>query len=110
MEVRDTINIAIEFARNPGARYNYEGDNSGQKFLENLLVPKFEKAVSGNYKLLIILDGVLGYPSSFVSGSFGKLSLDKGANLVLKHLTFESNNTLRIQKIINEIQNPIKKS
>ena len=76
MEIKDTINIANEFSHRPGARYIYEGKDSGQLFLENHLLPKFEKAVSENYKLCIVLDGVIGYPSSFVSGSFGKLSLD----------------------------------
>lgn len=110
MEIKDTISIAKDFHKNPGARYKYEGKNSGEEFLEQLLLPKFEKAVSDNYILLIDLNDVLGYPSSFVSGSFGKLSLDKGADLVLKHLNFKSNSQLKLEKIINEIQKPTQKS
>ena len=109
MEIKDTINIAKDFCTDPGARYKYEGVHSGEEFLEKFLLPKFEKAVSEKYILQIELNGVMGYPSSFVSGSFGKLSLDKGADLVLTHLKFESSSQLRIDKITSEIKKPTKK-
>ena len=109
METKDSINIAEDFADDLGARYKYEGPNSGELFLMTLLLPKFEKAVEGQYLLTVNLDGLMGLPSSFVSGSFGKLSLDKGASLLLKHLQFISKNELRIEKIVAEIKNPIKK-
>jgi len=106
MEIGDRIIIATDFATTPGARYRRDGDFSGEQFLEELLLVKFEKAVTGNY----ILDKVWGYPSSFVSGSFGKLSLAKGADLVLKHISFKSEeNPIRLEKVINEIKNPKKK-
>jgi len=110
MEIKDTIIIAKDFAPTPGARYRRDGEFSGEQFLEELLLPKFEKAVEGNYILKIDLDKVWGYPSSFVSGSFGKLSLAKGSDLVLKHISFKSDeNPIRLEKIIYEIKNPIKK-
>jgi len=110
MEIGDRIIIATDFATTPGARYRRDGDFSGEQFLEELLLVKFEKAVTGNYILLIDLDKVWGYPSSFVSGSFGKLSLAKGADLVLKHISFKSEeNPIRLEKVINEIKNPKKK-
>ena len=110
MDIKDKIIIATDFASTPGARYRKDGDFSGEQFLEELLLPKFEKAVAGNYILLIDLDKVWGYPSSFVSGSFGKLSLAKSAVLVLKHISFKSDeNPIRLEKVINEIKNPRKK-
>lgn len=109
MEIKDKINIARDFATELGARYKYEGPNSGELFLENNLLPKFEEAVKEGYQLEIELDGVIGYPSSFVSGSFGKLSLEKGAVLLLKHLVFTSSNPLRKEKIMLEIENPKRK-
>lgn len=110
MDIKDKIIIATDFASTPGARYRKDGDFSGEQFLEELLLPKFEKAVAGNYILLIDLDKVWGYPSSFVSGSFGKLSLAKSADLVLKHISFKSDeNPIRLEKVINEIKNPRKK-
>lgn len=111
MEIKDTLTVATEFSKTPGARYLKDGSNySGETFLKDFLRPKFEKAVAGNYILKIILDGALGYPSSFVSGSFGKLSVEKTAALMLKHIVFESDdNPLRAEKIIHEINNPKKK-
>lgn len=110
MEINDTLIIAKEFKDNPGARDRDDGPNSGQQFLEELLVDRFNKAVNENYILLIDLDGVWGYPSSFVSGSFGKLSMERGAELLLKHLSFKSDrNPLRLNKVINEIKNPTPK-
>lgn len=110
MEIKDKIIIATDFATTPGARYRKDGAFSGEQFLEEILINKFEKAVEGNYILQIDLDKVWGYPSSFVSGSFGKLSIAKGADLVLKHISFKSDeNPVRLEKVIFEIKNPRKK-
>lgn len=107
MEIKDTIVIARDFKDNPGARDREDGPHSGQEFLEDILLERFNKAVTEEYILLIDLDGVWGYPSSFIGGSFGKLSIDRGSELLLKHLKFKSEkNPLRINKVINEIKNP----
>lgn len=102
------INILNDFGRLLGARYIYEGPYSGQDFLERILKPKFELALENNQKLYIELDGVRGYPSSFVSGSFGKLSIEFGKEKVLNNVEFISNNSIRKEKILNEIANPKK--
>lgn len=110
MEIKDKIIIAQDFSDTPTARYRKDGKFSGQAFLEDLLLPKFENAVKGGYLLLIDLDKVWGYPSSFVSGSFGKMSLDKGSELLLRHIKFKSDeNPLRLEAIIREIKTPRKK-
>lgn len=110
MEIKDKIIVKTDFSDTPGARYKSDGPNSGELFLEKLLTEKFENAKNGNYKLLIDLDGVWGYPSSFVSGSFGKLSIKYGAETVLKHIEFKSlGNSIRLENIINEIKKPKKK-
>jgi len=110
MEVKDTINIAKDFADNPGAREIQDGPNSGEQFYNELLLPKFNKAVEENYLLMIVLDGVFGFPSSFISGSFGKLSMERGKDLCLKHLRFTSEkNPMREQKVRDEIENPTPK-
>jgi hypothetical protein len=107
MEVKDRIVIASDFTTTPGARYRKDGEFSGEEFLEVILLPRFEKAVNGGYIIEIDLDRVWGYPSSFVSGSFGKLSVSKGSDLVLKHLIFKSlENPMRLEKILTEIKNP----
>tara|TARA_B100000508_G_scaffold36077_1_gene27896 strand:- start:14357 stop:14698 length:342 start_codon:yes stop_codon:yes gene_type:complete len=107
MEIKDKLSIAEDFSDAPGARYREDGDNSGQEFLEDHLLPKFNLAVEGGYKLLVDIDGVWGFPSSFVSGSFGKLSLEKGAELVLKHIEFKSDDSqTQLEDIISEIEKP----
>ena len=109
MEIKDKIVVWQDFSVNPGARYRTDGPFSGQQFLEEHLEPKFDKAVQENHILEIDLDGVWGYPSSFVSGSFGKLSLKHGADKVLEHIHFKSEqSSLRLEKIINEIKKPRK--
>lgn len=110
MKIKDTLVVAKEFKDNPGARDRDDGPHSGQQFLEDILLARFNKAVEENYILLIDLDGVWGYPSSFVSGSFGELSMKRGPEILLKHLSFKSDkNPIRIDKIINEIKNPTPK-
>jgi hypothetical protein len=110
MKIKDTLVIAVEFKDNPGARDREDGPNSGQEFLEDVFLARFNKAVDENYIVLIDLDGVWGYPSSFVSGSFGKLSMERGSEILLKHLQFKSDkNPIRIDKVLNEIKNPTPK-
>jgi len=107
MDVISTIVIAKDFNEDPGAREEKDGMNSGQKFYQDLLLPKFEFVKENNGELLIDLDGVFGYPSSFVSGSFGALSIKYGSELVLNHLKFKSDRRpIRIDKIVYEIKNP----
>lgn len=104
------INIRTDFSDSPGARYRKDGPHSGEEFFEKHLKPKFEEAINNNVKLIVNLDGVWGYPSSFVSGSFGKLSLEKGKDLVLSTIEFVSNESeIRMNRIISEIQNPTKR-
>ena len=109
MEIKDKIIVWQDFTDNPGARYRKDGPYSGQQFLEDLLEPKFIKAKDAEYLLEIDLDGVWGYPSSFVSGSFGKLSMKYTSDLVLKHIVFKSEqSSIRQEKIVNEIKKPRK--
>jgi hypothetical protein len=110
MKIEDKILIASDFSQTPGARYREDGEFSGEQFLEELLLPKFTKAVENKYILFVDLDKVWGYPSSFVSGSFGKLSIQYGADVLLKHIEFKSeDNGFRLEKIIKEINKPSKK-
>lgn len=106
MEIKDTLNIKAEFGDTPGARYRKDGDHSGQEFLEDHLRPKFIKAKTNGYILSVILDGLWGSPSSFISGSFGLLSIEFGKDEVLKYLRLISANKITFQKYISEINNP----
>jgi len=104
------ITIRTDFSDSPGARYRKDGPNSGEEFYETLLRPKFDDAITSHVKLEIDLDGVWGYPSSFVSGSFGKLSIEEGAEIVLSTIIFISHESeTRKNRIIEEIKEPTKK-
>lgn len=107
MEIRKTINISKDFSRTPGARYKVDGHHSAQEFLEKY-ESYFEEAIDMGFILLIDLDGAQGYPSSFVSGTFGKLSKRFGADVLLAHIEFKSNSQTRLDKIIREIRKPNK--
>jgi hypothetical protein len=110
MEILEKINIATDFSETLGARFISDGDYSAEEFYNTLLKPKFDIVIAKNGYLEINLDNTYGYPSSFISGSFGKLSIDYGVDTVLKHLKFISeDDPLTEENIINEINTPRKK-
>ena len=63
------IEIAKDFSRYPSGRSIADGPHSGEKFREEFLVP----ALKDHDEVVIILDGVKGYPSSFTEEAFGGL-------------------------------------
>ena len=67
------INIAKDYTRCPGARYESEGDYSGERFREDFLAPMIKEAIKTGVKLEVILDGSAGYSASFIEESFGGL-------------------------------------
>ena len=62
---------------------------------------KFKEALDQNVKLKIDLDGVEGYPSSFLSESFGLLGNEYGADEVWNRLILISN---EVPKYIKKIK------
>lgn len=110
MEIKDTLIIAKEFGDTAGARDYDDGPFSGKEFYDKFLQDRFVKAKDEGYILRIDIDGFWGWPSSFVSGSFGLLSMKYGAETVLKHLELKCvKNPLKITKAIYEINNPLSK-
>lgn len=67
------INVAEDFSRYPGGRYRDDGEHSGEEFRDDFLVPALELARANNGKVVVVLDGVTGYPSSFLEEAFGGL-------------------------------------
>ncbi|WP_082223900.1 STAS-like domain-containing protein [Pseudorhodobacter wandonensis] len=65
----DIINIAIDFTKFPGGRYPQDGEGNGTSFREKFLLP----VLKANKTAEVILDGALGYPSSFLEEAFGGL-------------------------------------
>jgi len=67
------LNIAKDYSKYPGGRLKINGEYSGEDFLSSTLEPKFRKALELNEHLTVILDGLMGSPSSFFEESFGGL-------------------------------------
>ena len=84
------LRIADEFSLLPGPRFRKEGPNSAEQFREELLIPRFKEADSNDQILLVDLDGVIGYATSFLEDSFGSLAREFGIECVLSRLSFKS--------------------
>ena len=95
------IKIKDDFTFTPGARDYDDGKESGQEFYEKLLKGKFQEALDLGVKLKVDLDGVEGYPSSFLSESFGLLGNEFQGEIVWKNLIIVSN---EVPKYIRKIQ------
>ncbi|MDV6329943.1 STAS-like domain-containing protein [Asticcacaulis sp. 201] len=67
------IKIAEDYSRTPGGRKKVTGPFSGEEFREKLLVPHLKSALSGHGYVNVVLDGVAGYPVSFLEEAFGGL-------------------------------------
>jgi len=68
-----TINIAKEYSRTPGPRYEVEGQFSGEVFRKTIFAPIIKKAIEEGCKVEINLDGTAGYGTSFIEEIFGGL-------------------------------------
>lgn len=118
METKYTINIAKDFSAYPAGRYKTEGKESGEAFLLDHLMGKLIAAIATNSLLEINLNGMNGYPSSFISGSFGKITFElgkimghqKASDLIKKHIVIKCDDSAaRAKAIEDEINNPITK-
>ncbi len=69
---KTTIHIANDFSRYPSGRALIDGPYSGTKFRDENLKP----ALNQFAEVEIILDDVMGYPSSFIEEAFGGLVRD----------------------------------
>lgn len=89
-----TINVATDFSKYPGGRFVNDGAFSGQRFRDDFLVP----ALKESDKVIVNLDGTLGYGSSFLEEAFGGLVREcdfDPANLKNKIELNSSNDTLK---------------
>jgi len=68
-----TTLLVRDYATAPGGRYRKDGPFSGEEFRDDVLVPKLLAAVDKNEQVVVELDGVSGYGSSFLEEVFGGL-------------------------------------
>lgn len=82
------------FTQDPGPRYirqDIEGEmTSGEAFYINILNKAFKECFEENKKLILCLDGVSGYPSSFLDEAIGELVYDFRLENVNRLLDFET--------------------
>ena len=105
MKNRDLmLSVASDYTDTPGPRYKWQGKYSGEEFYNELLRPKFLDAESQGIKLIVNLDDVEGYGSSFLEESFGGLTREFGTKRVEKTLKIQSEDSL----LISEVEDYIK--
>jgi STAS-like domain of unknown function (DUF4325) len=71
------LSIANDFSRYPAGRTRRDGEFSAQRFREEKLVPALKKAQTIGGRVIVVLDGVYGYSSSFLEETFGGLVRSK---------------------------------
>lgn len=88
MKTYDTvrINVARQFTRLPGLRYERLGKFSGEEFRNTFLM----KPLKEGKAVIVELDGVRGYGSSFLEEAFGG---------VVRELNLELDDALRRLKV-----------
>lgn len=91
------INIANEFSTTPGTRYIKDGPDSGEKFRDEILIPRYRAWNEG--EVTIELDGVEGYPASFLEEAFGGFARAFGRDTALAKLRFVSNDSSLVREI-----------
>lgn len=85
------ININVkDFSTSPGPRYVKQGKSSGELFYHQVLNSTFLQGYNEDKDVIINLDGVDGYMSSFLDEAIGNLVFDFGIEEVQKRLKFIS--------------------
>lgn len=67
--MRTVIDIPTEFSDTPGGRTRSDGPATGERFREDFLVP----ALKTGGTVEVMMDGALGYGTSFLEEAFGGL-------------------------------------
>ncbi len=96
------IDIGKDFSKFPGGRFITDGPFSGEKFRNEMLVPKLHEASI----LTVSLDNTLGYGSSFLEEAFGGMVRKGMINIteIQKKLRLESNDEILKEKIWSYIK------
>jgi hypothetical protein len=102
-----TINVAKDFSRYPTGRLMKNGTTSGEEFREKFLLPN----INIGKKMVIELDGTIGYGSSFLEEAFGGLvrRSNEKSEKILELLELKSIDTELIAEIHEYIKDAVKK-
>ena len=95
----------LDFTEAPGPRYIRQDKvgekTSGEAFYIDVLNAKFKECYENNNMLVIELDGVSGYPSSFLDEAIGELVYDFTRDIVDKYLDYE---TIMYKKRVQQVK------
>lgn len=95
------INIARQFGRYPAGRYYTDGKYSGERFREEFLLP----ALKAGGDVVVELDGVRGYGSSFLEEVFGgAVRSGVPAREMLGRVKLESKDSILVLEITKYIK------
>lgn len=72
------VSVAKDFSRFPAGRFTTDGPASGELFRDGVLAP----ALRDSGSVVVLLDGTLGYGSSFLEEAFGGLVRVRGFTAV----------------------------
>lgn len=97
-----TVNVARDFTRFPSGRLKKNGDTSGEAFRERFL----EKPLRNHEKIIVELDGTIGYGSSFLEEAFGGAVRNTrlAPEEVLRHLELRSSDRSLVEEVIDYIR------
>lgn len=70
------ISIAEKFSRFPAGRHPGDGPFNAERFRREILTPALRQVANSSDKVVVELDGVAGYSSSFLEEAFGGLVRD----------------------------------
>lgn len=94
MEREKTYLSVKDYTEDPGPRYKRQDkedtNTSGEMFYVMQLNSKFAECYMQNKDLVLLLDGVSGYPSSFLDEAIGELVYDFTLEVVKNQLHFET--------------------
>jgi hypothetical protein len=98
------ISIAKAFSRFPAGRFREDGPFSGEAFREDKLLPLLRK----HSEVVVVLDGVEGYGSSFLEEAFGGLVREKyfTADELKKRLKIETQDEGWFAEVWSDIEQP----
>lgn len=71
-KIEHLVHLGRDFSETPGGRYKRDGNHSGERLRDDVLIPALERLPPGQV-LTVQIDGVMGLPASFAEEAFGGL-------------------------------------
>jgi len=96
------VKISKDFSNTPGARYESEGPDSGEKFRKEILIPRYLESKEKKECLEVDLDDCYGFATSFLEESFGGLVRDLKEKNVLDNIIIISNDDITLEELIKK--------